>query len=139
MKQTPPPLTQEQLGQWVREQFQRANKHLAEQGVLFDSVTVEVSRYLAPWVAVWKIKSMDGKYYWVLSGDLPCDYTAFGNAATARDALRYFSLQWQLRAENLEQAGGLDESKTRYVALLRERAEMLYDLSSQENYWKDSV
>ena len=55
-----------QLSEWVREQYQRANKHLAEQGVLFESVATEECRYLAPVVAVWKIKSTEGKYYWVL-------------------------------------------------------------------------
>lgn len=49
------PHDQEQLAQWVREQFQKANKHLAENGVLFESVVIEDSRYLAPMVAVWKI------------------------------------------------------------------------------------
>ncbi|MBT4882928.1 MAG: DUF4826 family protein, partial [Glaciecola sp.] len=52
MSDTNTPMTQAEHDQWVREQFQRANKHLAENGVLFDSVVVEESRYLAPYVAV---------------------------------------------------------------------------------------
>ncbi|MFT4807348.1 MAG: hypothetical protein ACI9LX_000665 [Paraglaciecola sp.] len=38
-------ITEEQISEWVREQFQRANKHLAEKGVLFESVVTEESRY----------------------------------------------------------------------------------------------
>ena len=69
------PVSEEQRAEWVREQFQKANKFLAENGVLFDSVTTEESRYLMPYLAVWKIRAMDGKQYWVISGDLPTDYT----------------------------------------------------------------
>jgi len=71
------PMTQAEHDTWVREQFQRANAHLAQNGVLFESVVVEASRYLAPYVAVWKIKSQQGKFFWVLSGDLPADYVPF--------------------------------------------------------------
>ena len=42
------PVSEEQRAEWVREQFQKANKFLAENGVLFDSVTTEESRYLMP-------------------------------------------------------------------------------------------
>ena len=89
------PMTQAEHDQWVREQFQRANKHLAENGVLFDSVVVEESRYLAPYVAVWKIKSQQGKFFWVLSGDLPADYIPFDTAPDVRSALKHFSLSRQ--------------------------------------------
>jgi hypothetical protein len=67
-------VSQEQLSAWVKEQFQRANKHLAEKGVLFDTVVTEESRYLAPFVAIWKIKALDGKFFWVISGDVPADF-----------------------------------------------------------------
>ncbi len=91
MSDTNTPMTQAEHDQWVREQFQRANKHLAENGVLFDSVVVEESRYLAPYVAVWKIKSQQGKYFWVLSGDLPADYIPFDTAPDVRSALKHSS------------------------------------------------
>ena len=51
-----PQLTQAQQAEWARIQFQKANKHLAENGVLFESVVTDESRYLAPYLAVWKIK-----------------------------------------------------------------------------------
>jgi len=42
------PISDEERATWVREQFQKANKFLAENGVLFDSVITEESRYLMP-------------------------------------------------------------------------------------------
>jgi len=95
------PISDEERATWVREQFQKANKFLAENGVLFDSVVTEESRYLIPYLAVWKIKSMDSKRYWVISGDLPSDYTSVDNAKDAKEALRHFAMHWQLKAENL--------------------------------------
>ena len=126
-------MTQAEHDTWVREQFQRANTHLAENGVLFESVVVEASRYLAPYVAVWKIKSQQGKFFWVLSGDLPADYVPFDVALDARGALRHFSLSWQLKAENIMQAQGLDETQENYAKLLADRAISLHQLSERDD------
>ncbi|MDG1123175.1 MAG: DUF4826 family protein [Glaciecola sp.] len=135
MSDTNTPMTQAEHDQWVREQFQRANKHLAENGVLFDSVVVEESRYLAPYVAVWKIKSQQGKYFWVLSGDLPADYIPFDTAEDVRNALKHFSLSWQLKAENIISTNGIDETQQNYAKLLADRAISLYQLSEQQELW----
>lgn len=129
------PMTQAEHDQWVREQFQRANKHLAENGVLFDSVVVEESRYLAPYVAVWKIKSQQGKYFWVISGDLPADYIPFDTAPDVRGALKHFSLSWQLKAENIHATNGIDETQQNYAKLLADRAISLYQLSEKQDLW----
>lgn len=135
MSDTNTPMTQAEHDQWVREQFQRANKHLAENGVLFDSVVVEESRYLAPYVAVWKIKSQQGKYFWVLSGDLPVDYIPFDTAEDVRSALKHFSLSWQLKAENIISTNGIDETQQNYAKLLADRAISLYQLSEKQELW----
>lgn len=135
MSDTNTPMTKAEHDQWVREQFQRANKHLAENGVLFDSVVVEESRYLAPYVAVWKIKSQQGKYFWVLSGDLPADYIPFDTAEDVRSALKHFSLSWQLKAENIISTNGIDETQQNYAKLLADRAISLYQLSEQQELW----
>lgn len=59
-------MTEEQQQQWIREQYQVATKYLAEKGVVTDSVKVEDSRYLVPLLALWKLKALNGKSYWVL-------------------------------------------------------------------------
>lgn len=128
-------LSQEQLSEWVREQYQRANKHLAEQGVLFESVVTEESRYLAPYVAVWKIKSTEGKYYWVISGDVPADAIPYEAEKNAQDTLRAFSMRWQLQAENILQSNTNDQLRQDFAKLLITKAEMVYDLFANENNW----
>ena len=109
-------LSQEQVSEWVREQYQRANKHLAEQGVLFESVATEECRYLAPVVAVWKIP-----------------YTA---AKNAQESLRAFSMRWQLQAENILQSGTTDQLRKDFAQLLVSKAEIVYDLFANEKNWQ---
>ncbi len=129
-------VSQEQLSAWVKEQFQRANKHLAENGVLFESVVTSESRYLAPFVAVWKIKTSDGKYYWVISGDVPADFMPYETEKTARDAMRSFSLRWQLQADNLLRSGMQDTTQNEFANRLITKAEQLYDVFSDEQVWQ---
>jgi hypothetical protein len=136
-EQQNPQMSEEQHSLWVREQFQRANKHLVENGVLFDSVVTEVSRYLAPFVAVWKIKSTEKKYFWVISGNLPCDFFPFESEATARAAIRRFSMLWQIKAENISRLAGTDKIQQDFAKLLIAKAEDLYKIQADESIWKD--
>lgn len=129
-------LTDQDIRAWAREQFQKANKYLAEQGVLFESVITEECRYLAPIVALWKIKAMDSKVYWVLTGDVNIDAILADNAGSAREAMKYFSMRWQLQAEQLEEQNTvIDESQTKYIAVLRAHAEYLYAMQEKEELW----
>lgn len=132
------PSDQDELGNWVRDQFQRANKHLAEHGVLFESVVTEESSYLAPYVAVWKIKSTDKQYHWVISGDVPCDFIPYESEKTAREAIRRFSFNWQVKAENIRQSGTQDKTQIEFANLLETRAEGLYDIQANDKLWEDS-
>ncbi|WP_337881511.1 DUF4826 family protein [Rheinheimera sp.] len=125
----------EQNSAWVRQQFQKANQHLAEKGILPDTVAVSESRYLPPLMAVWKMTAQDRKQYWVISGDLPTDHMALSAAKDAREAVRAFSLHWQLKAQQIMDAGGLDKTKVDFANLLVHRAEALYELFEREDLW----
>lgn len=128
--------SQESLSKWVKEQFQRANKHLAEQGILFDTVVMEDSRYLAPNVAIWKIKDTKKVFYWVISGDLPADALPASVAKTAREAIKHFSLSWQMKAENIFQNTASDPVQTEYATLLSTKADMLYEVQDKDEWWQ---
>lgn len=126
-------MTEEQQQQWVKEQYQTATKYLAEKGIVTNSVTVEESRYLVPLLALWKLTAMDGKKFWVLCGDLPSDHSSVDVAPDAREALRHFSLKWQMQAENLLNANSEEQNK--FANLLISRAEGLYNLYNDESFW----
>lgn len=129
-------MTNEEQQKWVRDQYQVATKYLADKGLVTDSVAVEDSRYLIPLVSVWKLKLLDNTKLWVICGDLPTDHSAIDAAPTARDALRHFSLKWQLQAENLRQAGGAEQED--FAKILVSRAEGLYKIHENESLWVES-
>ena len=126
-------MTAEQQQQWVREQYQTATKYLAEKGLVTESVVVDESRYLVPFLAVWKLKITDGSFYWVICGDLPSDHNVINVAPNAREAVRHFALKWQMQAENLLQSG--DKEQIEFANLLIGRAEGLCDMHEQDHFW----
>jgi len=128
------PMTEEQQQQWIREQYQVATKYLAEKGIVTDSVKAEDSRYLVPLLALWKLTSLKGEKFWVLCGDLPSDHSSIDVAPDAREALRHFSLKWQMQAENLLQANSKEQ--TDFANLLVSRAEGLYKLYEDDALWQ---
>lgn len=130
-------MNQEQLANWVREQFQKANKFLAENDVLFDSVVTQESRYLAPFIAVWKIKDLKGKFYWVISGEVSTDFIHDSVANSARAAIKHFSLTWQLKAENLRQSALNNNEQVVIANRLEKDAESLYEVANNENLWQE--
>lgn len=127
--------SQASLQEWVRQQFQRANAHLAENSILFETVVTEESRYLAPIVAVWKIKDRNNDFYWVICGDVPADYVQASRAKDAREVLRHFSMAWQLKAENILANEKSDQVQKDYANLLISKAEVLYETQSNDEWW----
>jgi hypothetical protein len=124
--------------EWVRTQFQKANRFLAEKGVVPSKVLADESRYLAPYLAIWKMEAKQPKKqtFWVMSGDLPSDYVDVKVAVTARDAIRHFSMMWQLKAENLHKSGVTkDPTQLKFAQLLVSRAESLYKMHQDEKLW----
>lgn len=124
--------------EWVRTQFQKANRFLAEKGVIPTKVLADESRYLAPYMAIWKMESKrpSNKTYWVMSGDLPSDLVDVKVAVTARDAVRHFSMMWQMQAENLVRSGATrDATQAKFAQLLVSRAESLYRMHNDDKLW----
>lgn len=129
-------ITEEQRTEWVRTQFQKANEYLASKGIIPDNVAVSESRYLPPFVAVWKLNSRDKKSFWVISGDLPTDHMPISAALNAREAIRAFALHWQLKAEQIAQVGFTDQTQQDFANLLVSRAHSLYDVFDNEQLWQ---
>ncbi|EHR42013.1 DUF4826 family protein [Alishewanella jeotgali] len=134
--QQPTEITEAQRAEWVRAQFQKANEYLATKGIIPDNVAVSESRYLPPLVAVWKLNTRDAKSFWVISGDLPTDHMPVTAAPNAREAIRAFALHWQLKAEQIAQAGFTDKTQVDFANLLVNRAEGLYNLFDNEPLWQ---
>jgi len=128
------PLNEQEQQQWIKAQYQIAVKFLASKGLITESVYEGESRYLVPLMSVWKINLNDKSVVWVISGDLPTDYSEFSVAKDARDALRHFSFKWQMQADILLGTG--DSEKERFGHYLVSRAEGLYDLFAKGELWQ---
>ena len=123
-----------------RECFQNAQRHLAEKCVMLNSLIEKESRFIAPLCAIWKFKGQDGKSYWVITGRLPTDHALASVAENARDVLRYFSLQWQLKADQIIHSGGArDKTQVDFANLLINRAHGLYEMYEKEQLWKNEA
>lgn len=134
----PQTMTEEQRQLWVREQFQNANRYLAERGLISDQILTKESRYLVPDIAVWKFKLQNGKRVWVINGRVTTDHVSVEAARTAREAMRYFSLQWQLKAENIAALGdAADATQRQMIDLLIRHAEDLYQIADNEAFWRN--
>jgi uncharacterized protein YgiM (DUF1202 family) len=127
---------EQQRAEWVRNQYQKANQYLASKGIIPDNVAITESRYLPPLVALWKLNTKEKQAFWVISGDLPTDHMPFSAAASARDAMRSFSLNWQLKAENIMNSATVDKTQFEFATLLVKRAQGLYDLFEDEALWQ---
>ena len=59
-----------------------------------------------------------------------------GAAKNAQESLRAFSMRWQLQAENILQSDTKDQLRKDYAKVLVSKAEMVYDLFSNEKNWQ---
>lgn len=127
-------MTEEQKQAWIREQYLKATKYLAEKGLVTQSVAETESRYLVPVMALWKINLLDKTKVWVVSGDLPTDHIVLDKCETARDVVRHFSFKWQLQAENLLRLD--DQEQKQFAEFLITRADGLYQLYDKDELWQ---
>ncbi|RUO79387.1 DUF4826 family protein [Pseudidiomarina taiwanensis] len=138
---TPEPkqYSEAEASEWVRSQFQAANKYLAEQGILPERVLTKDSRYLVPYLAVWKFETKDRKNLWLINGDVPTDIVGEKAAPSARDAMKHFALQWQLKAEAImrDEKMAQDPEQMRYARYLIERAEGIYAATEDKQLWQN--
>lgn len=126
----------EQAAVWFNSQVQRAGQYLANQGVIMEKLDQNNSTYVAPLFCILKIRSKDRKRFWVIVGDLPTDYTPDSTAKNAREALRHFALHWQLKAEQMIQAGIRDNIQRDYAQLLVTKAEAIYPFVDNKSLWE---
>ena len=129
-------LTEQESQQLIRALYLKATKYLADKGIVTNSVAAEDSRYLLPIVSVWKLKTLSDGTLWVISGEVPSDHIPVSTAATAQEALRHFSMKWQLQSENILRNANGDKTQMQFAQLLVKRAEGLHHLCNDDKLWK---
>ena len=124
---------------WVAEQRSQVMRYLAGQRVEHAGVSVEPRWFVAPYVAIWAVRSRENPDcvgWWAISGDAPTDYMTCSDERDCGDILTAFAARWREAAERMaagNQAEGFtigEPERARELApLLARRAELLYDFA----------
>jgi len=130
-----PAISEAEIAEWIRAQYQAAAKYLAEEGYILDVVNLQASRYLAPHVAVWRFTTMDKTNVWIINGDVPTAMVAAQVADDARSVMRHFALQWQLKAEAIYNNPKTSADEKRHADYLISRAETVYQTTQHDELW----
>jgi len=130
---------------WIREILDKAVREIAELGVMADELVEARPVWSVPnkiMIGQVRVANEPTTFIWIICGDLPTDHISSTVASTAREALRHFSLKWQLDASRYDdpatrKAFGLDETQdwSRFTKQLIAKAEELYAMAEDEGLW----
>ena len=131
--------------EWTRQEHGKVLEYASRNTLDLSRINQNDSVILPPLIAVWSIESKShSKGFWIITGDLPSDHIVGENAQNARDAIKHFSLRWQLKAENilieLEQNHTEEDSnntKRQFAEILISKADGLYKCSERDDLWKN--
>ncbi|HFB64491.1 MAG TPA: DUF4826 family protein [Aeromonadales bacterium] len=141
------PNNSEDVKRWGQEQYAQVMKYCNKNLLTIDHLQQSKSSVLPPLLAIWNIKLLTkpASEIWVIGGKVSMDHVSTEVASNAREALRHFSLSWQMKASTLERnlqsaSNNLDlEQQKKVIQTLITEAEAIYDLYADDNLWKQSV
>lgn len=137
----------EDAKRWNQQQYAEALRYCQRHQLMVAEFDKQNSRVLPPILAIWKVKltTREPSSVWIIGGKVMMDHADASVAKTARDALQYFSLAWQLKAERLrkqleaDKHGLLDRAEQeKIINTLIAKAESLYELYQDDNIWREA-
>lgn len=136
----------QELKKWGQLEVVKVQKHCLSNGIQFKGFKKEKCLNIPPIIAIWYVLSdKKGEDFWVISGEFPTDVAPVSVAKDPRDATRYFSMSWQLKAARMEDALaegkiqlGDKDTQQKVVEDLVKKAEILGDIHRDEKLWKGS-
>ena len=135
------------LKDWTQNETGRVLDYCSRNNLGLINFVEKQSAILPPIVAVWLVDSRANKEkFWVISGEVPLDHIPVNVAKSAREAIRYFALNWQLKAERLMHSLvegkpqlGDNEKQTQFANTLIKSADMLYDMAEKNELWENHL
>ncbi|TQV77163.1 DUF4826 family protein [Aliikangiella marina] len=146
---TPNPMTPEEREamsrKWGQEEVVKIQKFCFSNGIEFKSFKQDRCLCIPPVIGIWYVTSKTKEDYWVVSGEMPTDLAPASVAANAREALRYFSMSWHLKAAKMEDSLaegkvqlGDKETQQKAIAELITKANTLATLHQDDKLWAES-
>ena len=140
--------TGDSASSWIRSTLDKAVRDISDLGVIPDELIEARHVWSLPGkVMIGQVRQANEPaiFVWFISGDLPTDHIGPSAAATAREAMRNFSIKWQLDAERYKdpatrKAHGLDESRDwgLMTKKLVTKAEELYAMAEDDKLWRQA-
>lgn len=134
--------------EWTREILDKAVQDIERLGIFPDELVEARAVWSLPekvMIGQVRVANEPASFRWFICGDLPTDHISSSAASNAREALRHFSLKWQLDAERYgdpatRRAHSLDETKDweRMTKQLIAKAEELYEMTEDDRLWQHS-
>jgi hypothetical protein len=137
---------EEESKKWSQQHYLEAMKYCNKHNLKVINFDQPNSRVLPPVLAIWRINlaTQPKSSIWLIGGGkVMMDHVDVSMAKNARDALRHFSMSWQLKASQMEttiaanSSGNLNiEQQQKVISVLINEAEALYTLYADEQTWK---
>jgi len=139
------PSKQAKLNSWIKKELDAAVQKLTKQDG-FDGLLIEAK---PAWVLPFQIligqvrpQGKQNEFQWCICGEVPTDFLQSSIANTPREALRHFSMKWQLAAARHQKANQKNQSRPpgalpeeNPVDMLATHAEDLYGLVEDDRLW----
>jgi hypothetical protein len=132
---------------WCESERVRVIEYLQRVALAHGEVGDWPAWHIWPYVAVWAVESVTRPGWvgwWVISGDLPTDYTTCGPERHPRAGLKDIAQRWQAAALQWEQGKpsngwsiGSPEEQAELAPLLASRADLMMSWVSDDNLWEE--
>ena len=132
---------------WLKTEHKRAEDYLRAEKVDHLGVGDHPAFHVWPYLALWAVQSKSNPGWvgwWVITGDLPCDYISSSEGRHPRVALRAFARHWSeasgcmLKGEAHPTCRiGTPEQWPELGELLRARAKILQRYADDDELWKE--
>lgn len=127
---------------WCMEERLHVVEYLAAEPLTHGELGEWPAWHLSPYVAIWALESVarpGAVGWWVISGDLPCDYFSARSPVHPRTAVKDIADSWLKAVAELKPGDETigDTTLPAYLApLLKDRAEMLLAMLDEAELWE---
>lgn len=130
--------SQEELNAWIKKQLDAVVRKSMKQGRMEGLLIEAKPAWVLPFqILVGMIRQQDRTdgFDWCICGEVPTDFLQHGVADSPREALRHFSMKWQLAAARHEEVNLKNPVQDDPAGQLAAHAEDIYDLVEDDRLW----